>query len=356
MEPGRKVLAIALVLAALAVLALLLWPRAARQLAPQPRQARVAIEVEGEGVARTGVVEIPAGTPFTLHAVLEAEARGGEPVYYTEASALEIDGERVPPEALRPWDRQGPVKMLWFTVEGAVPYLRVEEPGGFDRFRYTEFLRLGWPQTWAVPGRFDPANDDRLERQEGTVEPEFGTQRYQVRIELFGAEGELVPAARFVSPGGDAVEERPGAVTTAAVVLPGAAAEASRYFGLTHVDLAPAVREALLPRVARLTAGHLAYSQVPLLARLIETAGRRPDDLSRRRVDLEGQVPWGEEAGPGDLLRAGARWVVLYRDEGTPGRLDRGDLCFDFDRGAVIRPLEQVFTGAGEVELARLGG
>lgn len=354
MESSRKILALALLFAFLVVLALLLWPRAERELRPQPRRAWVAIEVAGEGVARVGPVEIAAGTPFTLHAVLEAQTRGGETLYYTEAPALVVHGEEVTPEALRPWDRREQIKVLWFTVEGAVPYLKAEAPGGIQRFRFTEFLRLDWPRTWSVPGRIDPANDDRVERGAGTVEPEFGTQRYQVRIELFEPGNDLVPAARFTSPGADLLEPEPERFTTAAVLLPGPAAEASRYFGLTHLDLPAEVRGEPLARAVRLTREHLAYSQVPLLAQLMAAAARPAEDLTWRRVELEGEVAWGPEAGPGDLLQAGARWVVLYQDAGEPGRLDRGDLCFDFDRGAVIRPLDQVFTGGGEVDLARL--
>ena len=56
----------------------------------------------------------------------------------------------------------------------------------------------------------------------------------------------------------------------------------------------------------------------------------------------------------GDLIRAGGRVVVLYEDRGTPGRLDRGDLCFDFEQGAEVLPLSEVFVGEGLLELARL--
>lgn len=78
-----------------AVIAVLLVPKAQETLAPQPQRAFVAIEVGGEGVARPGPVELASDTAFRLHAVLEATTRGGEPLFYTEAPALEIDGERV---------------------------------------------------------------------------------------------------------------------------------------------------------------------------------------------------------------------------------------------------------------------
>jgi hypothetical protein len=355
-DSQRKIVLFALLGVALAVAAFLFVPQAIQDLAPQLKAARVAIEVAGSGVAVAGPVEVPAGTDFTLHAVLEAETHGGRPLYYTEAPRLVIDGKEVPADSLRRWDRRETVKVLWFTVEGFVPFLKLEKPEQIERFRLTEFLRLDWPQTWAIPGRFDPANDDRLEAQPGTEPATFGTQRYQVRIELFAPEGKLVPKTRFISPGADRLAAEPASFSTAYVVLPGPLATASRYFGLTHIGLPEGAGRKLLGRVDNLTRKRLAYSEVPLLAELIAAAGGSPEDLPWRRVDLEGSVPWGEQAGPGDLLQAGDRWVVLYRDAGEPGRLDRGDLCLDFDRNAAVRPLGQVFGGGGEVDLAHLGG
>ena len=67
-------------------------------------------------------------------------------------------------------------------------------------------------------------------------------------------------------------------------------------------------------------------------------------------------MPWGAEgAVGGDLLRVGNRWVVLLQDRGLEGFLDRDDLCLDFDRGARMRLVGEVFTGDGLVEWAGLG-
>ena len=52
----------------------------------------------------------------------------------------------------------------------------------------------------------------------------------------------------------------------------------------------------------------------------------------------------------------GERFVILAYDQGDPGRLDDGDLGFDFDKGAVLRRLGEIFTGEGLVEWAPLAG
>ena len=86
----------AIVVVASAVLWLL--PRAERLRAPTLAAAWVGVEVGGEGVARTGAIEMSAGQDFRLHAVLATEPRGGdeggEPVYYSAVPRVEIDGRR----------------------------------------------------------------------------------------------------------------------------------------------------------------------------------------------------------------------------------------------------------------------
>ncbi len=50
----------------------------------------------------------------------------------------------------------------------------------------------------------------------------------------------------------------------------------------------------------------------------------------------------------------GDRLVVLIKDLGTPSELDYQDLCFDYDKGAKVQPLREVFAGEGLVEWAAL--
>jgi hypothetical protein len=108
-------------------------------------------------------------------------------------------------------------------------------------------------------------------------------------------------------------------------------------------------------RLADLTRRRILFSRAPLLSQVMAAAGATADGLSWRTVDLTAGPAWGEGGvGSGDLLRAGARVVILFRDRGAPGVLDRDDLCFDYEQGAAVRPLSEVFAGGGLVELARL--
>ncbi len=353
------VVAVALVVAAF----VFLYPRAKESFAPSLVAARVAIQPAGAPAAVVGPVEISAGTAFTLHAVLEARGRDGGAVYYTEAPALEIDGHTVPAEALRTWDRPWKVKVFWFTVEGPAPFLKLEAPGQLDRLRFTEFFRPEWPANWSVPGRLEARFGESLAQEgaEASAGRSFGTQRYQVRIELFEHDDQLTPSQRFISPGGDALPDRVTSFPTIYSSLPGAAAgAASLAFGLTELEPPPAPSAALLARLTDLTRRRLAFSRPTLIRQVIEAAGREPESLDWQRIDLDDGPPWDASAGgvhAGDLLRVGARVVVLYEDRGTGsarGRLDRQDLCFDFAQGSAVRRLSDVFTGAGLVELARL--
>lgn len=368
MDTSRKIILSVLLLSALVVGGILLWPEAAEKLAPEPVAAWVAIQPAGEEAARIGSVELPAGSELTLHAVLEARGRGGAPLYYTEAERLIIDGAEVPAESILRWDRPRPPKLRWFTVEGAVPYLRVDGPDDLDRFEFKSFFRVSWPQTWSVPGRIDPANDDELAVEEGRITPDFGTQRYAVFIEFFAEDDAPLAERRYNSPAAEEMRTAPEKVATVRQVLAaegggtGAAAArlASSFFGVTQLDLAPDASADSLSRVRELTDRGLAYDTTPLLARLIHEAGREPGSLAWRRIDLAtGALRWGTDVAAGDLVQAGSRWVMLYEDRGESGGdgvLGYEDLCLDFTRGAEVRPLSAVFAAGGELELGRLSG
>lgn len=358
MTAERKIVVTVIAASAAVLAVLLLWPTVKERLAPEPAAAHVAILPEGGEAAVVGPVELAAGTPFTLHAVLEARDRSGQTVYYTEAPALEIGGRRVPEEALRRWDRRRVVKLFWFSVEGFAPFLDLDRPEQLDRFHFTEFFRPEWPGTWSVEGRLTPRFSQYLVR-EGveTVARPFGTQRYQVRIELFDDEDDVTPDQRFISTGGNALPEQAGSFPTVFSALAGPAGPASLAFGLTQIEPPPGADPELLGRLAELTEERVAFAGAPLLRDVLEAAGRRRADLRWDSVDLSAGPPWGDGAGAvetGDLVRAGARVVVLYEDRGTPGVLDRGDLVFDYRQGAAVRALSEVFSGAGRVELARI--
>ncbi len=377
MSSERKIFWAVVAVAVVVVAALLLMPRVEERVAPKPRAAWVAIEVAGSGVAEVGPVSVPAGTAFTLRAVLEAETRRGDPVYYTEAPALSFHGERVPDDRLRPWHGPLTAKVLWFTIEGSVPWLELAPGEGLDRFQQSEFLRTDWPFTWSAPGRLEPAHDDDLAVESAREELPFGTQRYQVRIELYREPSDPVPAERYTSWGKEELPARQAEFPTVTAALPGPAGPASAVFGLTEIqpgrapqsDLAALEAGGASPlsdRLVTMTRQRLAFARVPLLAEVIAAAGATPRDLGWQRVRLDGALAWDEQVHAGDLLRAGGRMVVLYRDAGAApagageattsaaaapagdGRLDVGDLCLDYARGAAVRRLGDVFeVGAG---------
>lgn len=390
MSGEKKIFWTVVAVAVVAVAALVAMPRVEERVAPRPTAAWVAIEVEGSGVARVGPVSIEAGTPFTLHAVLAAETRRGETIYYTEAPALAFgDEEPLAAEALRRWPSDRQAKVLWFTVEGPSPYVKLEG-GSLERFRLTEHLRSDWPFAWSVRGRLEPANDDVLATAEADAEYPFGTLRFQVRIELFGREVTVLPEARFASWGKEELPERLDEFPTVTAHLPGAARPASEVFGLTQLESpeeevrtgtladldelrdAGSLRQALV----ELTRQRLAFSRLPLLAEVLAAAGVDADAVPWQPIELTGALGWGEEVHPGDLLSAGGRVVVLYRDaapaapvpEGVPaapaigsgpgnGRLDGDDLALDYVRGASVRRLSDVFdvTAEGTLSWAPLG-
>lgn len=352
---NRKVFWGVVIAAAVVVGAVLLWPGVEEELAPAPVGAWAAVEVEGSGTAVVGRVEIPEGTPFRVHAVLEARGRGGETVYYTEAPGLVIGGEEVPAERLRRWDRQSVVRVLWFTVEGVVPYLALEAGQDLSRFRFEGFFRPEWGTGWSVPGELEPANDARLVREDRQGRLPFGTQRYQARIELYGFEDDPVPRQRFESPGPGQVMEGSAELPTAVVTLDGPAEPASAMFGLTGIEPPPGAGEEVLSTLLDWTRERIAFGRVSLLRAILDAAGLEPGEVEWRLADLDAGLPWGGEGvATGDLLRVGERYVVLYQDRGEPGVLDREDLAFDFARGSVVRPLAAVFAGGGDVEWAPL--
>ena len=345
------------VVAAVAVAAVLfgLGGRVREELAPEPRAAWVAIAVGDDPLAVDGPMELAAGEPFTLHAVLEAESWRGERVYYSDARALRLGGEEVPASSLRRWTSGEDVRLLWFTVEGVPPYLEVTEAADLERLQFRESFRADWPQAWSVPGSVEHSRRLLVAGEEGARAADFGSQRFHVRIEFFHPLNPVVPKLRMRSPGAAEVDsERMSGVTAA---LDGALAVPSAVFGTPQVELGGGADEALAAEVSELWSRRLAFSRLVVLRELLERGGRAWEELDWRTVDLLEGPRWGERGvAPGDLLRVGERFVILASDEGEAGRLDEDDLGFDFDKGAVLRRLGEIFTGEGLVEWAPLGG
>jgi hypothetical protein len=352
----RKVLWFA-VGAIVVILSLLFFSeRVQRELRADPIRAHVAIQVEGDDHARTGRVEIPAGTEFELHAVLEASGRGGQRLFFTEAPALVIDGERFDGDSLRGWPGPERAKVLWFSVEGPRPFVELPEDGTLSAVRFQAVFRPDWPRAWSIPGSIRPAREAaRAEPPSRAVD--FGTQRFHVRIELFGMSSNLVPVDTYSSTGVDQLLEEVKEFPTVAATLPGSLAMPSRVFGLSQIDLTGTALEREATGLRRWFDDDLAFSKLVLLRGMVDRAGIDWDELEWTAVDLSDGPIWSEgSAAPGDLLRAGERVVVLFEDHGAAGRLDYDDLCLDFLKGPTVRPLREVFSGEGLVERTAVGG
>lgn len=314
---------------------------------PELVDAHLAIRPEGESVAASGRVSIAADRGFTLHAVLEGRAGDGSPIYYSEAPALELAGERIPDDRVRPWDAEksgwsgAVVRILWFSVEGFVPYLALREAEDLERFRFEEFLRADWPRTWSVPGTVEPMFDEHLVRPNAVESGDHGTQRFHVRIEIYDSEEGLVPKRRFSSPGATEVVDSASSFPTVVATLPGALEDPSRVFGLTQIE---PIGVDMPSRLRELHERGLAFSHRLLVDGLLE--GRTIEELEWRLLDPEGSLEWGPDGvQPGDLARFDGRIVVLARDADRDGLVDGEDLCFDYERGALTLPLEAASGG-----------
>jgi len=352
----RKI-ALAVVGTALLVIgAIFLSEPVQRELRPDPVRAFVAMQAAGEEFAHQGQLELAAGAEFRLHAVLEAVTRGGERVFFTEAPALLVDGEPVAVEALRRWRGPEEVKILWFSVEGPRPFVEIDEPGHLADFEFHQSFRPDWPRAWSIPGDLKPAR--RVEASlAGGYAIDFGTQRYQVRIELFGASSQLVPRASFDSIGPNELLASPATFPTASAVLDGVLALPSRVFGLSQIDLGAEALESDAETLQGWQQQDLAFSRLGLLRSVLERTETTWEDLHWTAVDLAAGPAWAAGAvARGHLLRVGDRVVFLLADRGEIGRLDYDDLVLDFSEGAEIRALGEIFSGEGLVDWAVVGG
>lgn len=315
-------------------------------LEPRLERAWVAVQPAGAEVARVGPIELAAGAEFTLHAVLEARDWQGEELFFTQAPALEIGGRRLPAKAIRPWSRRLRVRILWFTVEAVPPFAESGE------IVFREVFRGDWPMSWSVAGDISPSVENYLPNQDGPRRgARFGTQRYKARIEVMGPESEILPRQSLDSWGAEVLPAQVSEFPTVVAVLDGALGPLSRVFGLPQREPVGADRVAALARIAEWQRLDLAFSRLTLLRRWVDEVATPFADLPWSSVELDGSTPF---APAGDPLQVGERVVWLLEDRGLADRLDRDDLCLDYERGARVRLLSDVFTGDGLVERARL--
>lgn len=346
MKLEQKIFAAVLTLGALLVVGLWLQPRIEDELAPTLERAFVAMELETSGIAEVGTLEILSGSSFTLHAVVEARRRSGETLYYTDAPALRIEGEVVPADSLRSWDRRRPPKIRWFTIEPGKPFLRVLDLEELAGLSAQEVYRPEWPSTWSIPGSLDLAADSNRDWIHGLDQDTFGTQRYQVRIEVFDDDEALLPSQRLKSAGAEVwmLQEMLPTVTAS---LPGVLGPVSRIFGLPQIEGIEAA-EGFRQQVDAWMSDRLAFDRLGVLGETLRAAGVTPESIEWRTLDLSSQPSWEDQVHTGDLIQVSDRLVILYRDRGIEGVLDPDDLCLDFTRGASVAPLGQVFGSMEE--------
>ena len=171
-----------------------------QQLAPEPVAAWVALQPEGSEVAQTGRIELSAGTGFELHAVLEAKDWSGKTVYFTEADRLVIEGEEIPADLLRALDPQRGAQNPLVHGGGVLAFLASKRPRARGVSSFREVFRSDWARAWSIPGDLQPSRERQEVRDMVTGLPRFGTQRFHVRIEMFGPKSSITPEVRLRSP------------------------------------------------------------------------------------------------------------------------------------------------------------
>jgi hypothetical protein len=331
-------------------------PEVDNPLAPEPVAAYVALQPEGERVAADGAHRLDAGRPFRLHAVLEARDWRGRTIWFAGAPELRLGGREIPADAIRPWPEAPILRVRWLTVEGIPPFLEVGSPADLERFRFEEAFHAEWGSGASIAGVVDPRG--ALLPPSSPLRPlPFGTQRYAVRVERFADEKALTPEARWSSPGAAAVSADPAAGTSLVAALGAPLAVVSAALGRSQLAPLESASAELRDRLEDLHSRGVVVVGTRLWAEHLRAAGSSVERLEWREVDVAGgAVGWPSDAAPGDLLQAGGRLVVLFRDGGTEGALDPADLAFDVARGLRILRLDEIFTGEGglELELARL--
>lgn len=343
------------IVAGIVAVAAVLWlvPRAQQARAPNLVRAWVGVEVDGDGVARTGLAEVAADQEFRLHAIVEVEVggAGGESVYYSAAPQVVLDGQRLDTMPAEELGGFGRVRLLWFSVEAGVPFRELEHGADLEKFSYEQIFRPEWGSTWSIDGTLDAYFDTWLERDGPDIERDFGTLRYQVWVEGSTDEDALVPDQRVKSAA------LPGA-TRIVARLASALEHPSALFGLPQLERGDGEwNAASLEKLQQLYEDGLAFSRLGVLRGLLDAGGTRWEDLRWELAALDGSVPWHAQGdgspAPGDLVSVADRWVVLLEDrvgDGEQGMLDGADLCLDFDAGAVVRRLDQIFVLGGEGE------
>ena len=316
----------------------------------EPVAAWVAVE-DVDGIARSALVRLRRGDPIRLHAVLEGR-EGDERVFYTNAERLEIGGQPIADDALRPWPER-PVRCQWQTLQAAAPYLEIEDEGKLGSLRFTNFSQPDWGLECSVVATITARQRETMTVPDDARRLAFGRHSYQVRIELPEKETDLVAETSFRSPGSDELFAAPEDFPRVLVTLDGPLSTPSAVFGLSQLEPAEGLSEQAEQEIARLHDAGLFFRRALLFKELL--GGSK---LDWQLVELDvgkpfSETPQADAVAPGDWIRVGDRVMILFRDVGEAGVLDGADLGFDFERGAIVRRLSDVFVGEGDVQWAR---
>ncbi len=335
-----------------------------------PTESMVAIEVPTVGdsgaspgaspgaqtraLARVGPVTFSGTEPIRLHAVLVGR-EGETTVYYTSATRLEIDGEEVAAEMMRPWPNR-PMRCLWQTLEVSAPLLEVDSTERLESLEFTNFSHPDWGVACSAIATITARQRDTVLTAEDRRQLSFGAQNYQVWVEFLETETSLVSEQSIRSPGSEALLAKPQSFPRVRLELSGRLETAAAVFGLSQIEPKPGLEDSGRQRIIELHRSRLLFSREPLFQDLV--AEGPEEQLNWRLIELDGTQPFlteeqvteGATGGVriGDLLRVGARFVVVFRDLGISGALDGEDLCFDYSRGAIVRRLADVFVGDGD--------
>lgn len=315
----------------------------------EPVAAWVAVEGT-DGVARAALVRLGSGEPIRLHAVLEGRD-GEERVFYTNAERLELGGEEIAAEAIRPWPDR-PVRCQWQTLQAAAPYLEIDDEAKLDSLKFTNFSQPDWGLECSVVATITARQRETMTVPDDARRLAFGRHSYQVRIELPKKETDLIAETSFRSPGSDDLFADPEKFPRVLVALDGPLAAPSAVFGLSQLEPTEDLSDDAVQKIGRLHAAGLFFRRALLFAELLGGA-----ELDWQLVEFDAGKPFTSDpepgaVAPGDWIRVGDRVMILFRDVGEVGVLDGADLGFDFERGAIVRRLSDVFVGEGDVQWA----
>jgi len=300
---------------------------------PELEEAWVVSRVDGESCATSDHKFVFEGTDIQLYAVLSGREKGKEGVYYyTNAGAVKINGEEIPPDRIKKWDNAwGAIRVLWFKLEPekkAYPDI-----SSLREITYKQSYCSGWGSTWEHSVDVTP---DLIPYHKDNV----GTMRFKVKCVLYWNDNQVNPFRKAESPGPETITDAGIGSEVHGVTIagshpdtgiyraffnlpylkepwPSAAAEehpAERFIAAGCHDLLIAARRLSGDQgLAYTPDGRLDQYTVKLYTHLQLWADRS----FREKARPGNKIPFGKRGvRPGDILAGGDAAGILLRDEG----------------------------------------